>query len=340
MLKKIFRILIISFLLLCNVLHAKDDLISLTEKLKKIEKKLDNSFSAEASFNPKLYKSFKEVQSVTNMAINAIQNGDIDIALASIDISLKTSKNINTEIPGKYKVQKLGKSENFSNSFSKDYENKILNFSKNMIIAKEIKTLKSLKVIDKTVEIINLKDENSLNELTTNLKNEKSIKELSASLKNNDELAKLSKDFKTNYSLKGTGVVPKNSSQFIASLNEFGIKPIISLSQGTTTTITRRLAEADYIKYENEKKWAEELFGQLKAEDFAISKEFTFDKSEIQNISNEVGEQAKEAAQEFNAQEVADQLDVNSFSIPEEFQKETKEGENPFSIPKEFRLDN
>ena len=321
MLKKIFRLLILG-LLICNTSFA-DQLNELIEKLKKTEKELEASFaSTMVNDNGKLYKSFKEIQSVNKMVIKAIENGDIDIALASIDISLKTSKSINSELPGKFEVQNT----NISRGYRNYGDDIISEFSKNMFISKELKTLKSFKVINDTVEIMNLKDDQS-------------IKQVSKNLSENKELKRLANDFKINYSLKGTGITPKTSAQFISALNELGVKPIVSFTPGTTTTITRQWTKEDFLKQERDREWAENLFGQLKAEDFAISKEFTLDKSDISSLSNEVADQAKEASKEFDAQAVADQLDSSAFDIPEKYRKETPEGAGMFDIPEEFRAD-
>ena len=107
MLKKIFKLLIISNLVFANSSYANDNLETLIKKLKQTEVELENALAKTMiNDNGKLYKSFKEVTILNNMAIQAIQNEDIDIALASVDVSLKASKNINLKIPDKYHVKK------------------------------------------------------------------------------------------------------------------------------------------------------------------------------------------------------------------------------------------
>ena len=54
-------------------------------------------------------------------------------------------------------------------------------------------------------------------------------------------------------------------------------------------------------------------------------------KSNFNSINNQLSAATKN---------VSNELKASDFSIPKEFQKKTKEGENPFSIPEEFKLDN
>ena len=309
MLKKIFRLLILSNMLFLNTSYANDNLEVLIKKLKKTEIKLENALAKTmVEDNGKLYKSFKEVTILNNMAIQAIKNGDIDIALASVDVSLKASKNINLEIPGKHHVEKKNNSFNNNEFINKD----LLELSKNMIGTKDYETLKSLKVIDDTVAMINFK-------------NEETIKQVSKNLKESKELAKLSKDIKINYSFKGSGFTPRTSAQFMSALEDLGIKNIVSSIPGTTTTIRRQMTAEDFLQNQKDREWAENLFGQLKAEDFAISKEFTLNKTDISNLSKEVSEQAKGVAKEFDAQALADSIPDGAFDIPKEFQLKEKE---------------
>ena len=311
MLKKIFKLLIISNLLFSNSSYANDNLETLIKKLKQTEVELENALAKTMiNDNGKLYKSFKEVTILNNMAIKAIQNGDIDIALASVDVSLKASKNINLEIPDKYHVKKKNESSNNNEFMNKD----LLELSKNMIGNKDYETLKSLKVIDDTIAMMNFKDDGT-------------IKQVSKNLKESEELSKLSKDIKINYSFRGSGITPKTSGQFMSALEDLGIKNIVSSIPGTTTTIRRQMTAEDFLQNQKDREWAENLFGQLKAEDFAISKEFTLNKSDISNLSKEVSEQAKGVAKEFDAQAVADSLPAGSFDIPEEFQLKEPEKE-------------
>tara|TARA_B100000900_G_C20547024_1_gene703006 strand:+ start:550 stop:1497 length:948 start_codon:yes stop_codon:yes gene_type:complete len=312
MLKKIFKLLILINLLFLNSSYANDNLETLIKKLKKTEIELENAFAKSmADDNGKLYKSFKEVTILNNMAIQAIQNGDIDIALASVDVSLKASKNINLKIPDKYYAKKKNETSNNSEFIDKE----LLELSKNMIGNKDYKTLKSLKVIDDTIALMNFK-------------NEGAIKQVSKNLKESKELSKLSKDLKINYSFRGSGVAPKNSAQFMSALEDLGIKNIVSSIPGTTTTITRQMTAEDFLQNQKDREWAENLFGQLKAEDFAISKEFTLNQSDINNLAKEASDQAKGVSKEFDAQVVADQLDPSMFAIPEKFRlKESEEEE-------------
>ena len=232
MLKKIFKLLIISNLLFSNSSYANDNLETLIKKLNQTEVELENALAKTMiNDNGKLYKSFKEVAILNNMAIKAIQNGDIDIALASVDVSLKVSKNINLEIPDKYHVKKKNESSNNNEFMNKD----LLELSKNMIGNKDYETLKSLKVIDDTIAMMNFKDDGTIKQVTKNLKESK-------------ELSKLSKDIKINYSFRGSGIAPKTSGQFMSALEDLGIKNIVSSIPGTTTTIRRQMTAEDFLQ--------------------------------------------------------------------------------------------
>ena len=207
-------------------------------------------------------------------------------------------------------LKKKNESSNNNEFMNKD----LLELSKNMIGNKDYETLKSLKVIDDTIAMMNFKDDGTIKQVTKNLKESK-------------ELSKLSKDIKINYSFRGSGIAPKTSGQLMSALEDLGIKNIVSSIPGTTTTIRRQMTAEDFLQNQKDREWAENLFGQLKAEDFAISKEFTLNKSDISNLSKEVSEQAKGVAKEFDAQAVADSLPAGAFDIPEEFRLKEPEKE-------------
>jgi len=348
------RKLILNFVLISIFLMSYGNAASLEKLIKDLEKyenKIEKLFLK--SNNKLLKESFYEVVPMVDLVKQAIENNDLDIALSTVDISIKSLNNINNLLPGRYE-QKVIESKKYNpfmiienglaeQNLQDNYTKKLTEFLNFMNVNKELNTIKSTMIVENTLKNIErgnienkLKDNKSIKpDISKNIVT--ALKYQNSPIKGYDltgnRLPLSVRKYQTNYSLTGKGAYPANTSQFISSLENLGIKSFYGNKTviSTVTKITPEKILQDKIQLEKDFGKALRAFDQLDPNAFKISKEFTLDKSNLNSINNQLSGATKN---------VSNELKASDFSIPKEFQKETKEGENPFDIPKEFRLDN
>ena len=347
--KLILNFILISIFLISHG-HATN-LENLIKELGKYENKIEKLF---LKTNNKLLKdSFYEVVPMVDLVKQAIENNDLDIALSTVDISIKSLNNINNLLPGryetklierkKYKPYMLHGNEEFEKKLQENFTKKLIEFLNFMNVNKELNTIKSTIIVENTLK--NIERGNIENKLKDNKSIKQDIsKNIITALKYQDSPIKgydltgnrlpLSvRKYQINYSLTGKGAYPVNTSQFISSLENLGIKSFYGNKTviSTVTKITPEKILQDKIQLEKDFGKALKAFDQLDPNTFKINKEFILNKSNFNSINNQLSGATKN---------VSNELKASDFSIPKEFQKKTKEGENPFSIPEEFKLDN
>jgi len=170
------RKLILNFLLISIFLMSYGNAASLEELIKDLEKYENNIEKLFLKSNNKLLKeSFYEVVPMVDLVKQAIENNDLDIALSTVDISIKSLDNINNLLPGRYET-KLIKREKYKpfmihengvleQNLQENYTKKLTEFLNFMNVNKELNTIKSTMIVENTLKNIereNIKNKTSI----------------------------------------------------------------------------------------------------------------------------------------------------------------------------------
>ena len=348
--------LIINFILIFffHIGHiSADSLEKLIKDLEKYESKIEKLFAK--SNNQLLKDGYYEVAPMVDLVKQSIKNDDLDIALSTVDVSIKSLNNLNNFLPERFEAKLIERKEydpytafdfnkeQIKDYLKADYLSKLTEILNMINLNKELDTIKSIIIVENTLKNIdrgkienNLKDNKTIKpkiskDIITALKYENSpIKGYDLS---GNRLPLSVRKYHTNYSLTGKGAYPTNTSQFISSLENLGIKSFYGNKTiiSSVKKITPEKLLQDKIQLEKDFGKALKAFDLLDPKDFEIPEQFRLDESNFKSIEKQISSSTKNVSTELKA---------SDFAIPKEFQREVKEGEDPFRVPEEFRLDN